>query len=96
MVFARLKLDDYTNKVLNVVKAKFGFKDKSRALNKFVEIYGDEIVEKEAKDEYIKKVIDIDERHIKKYGHKKMSLKELDRLCEVDWCLTLIYQMNWR
>ena len=84
MVFARLKLDDYTNKVLNVVKAKFGFKDKSRALNKFVEIYGDEIVEKEAKDEYIKKVIDIDERHIKKYGHKKMSLKELDRLCEVD------------
>jgi len=84
MVFARLELEDYTNKVLNVLKAKFGLKDKSAALNKFVEIYGDEVVEKEAKDQYIKKVLEIKERHTKRYGHKKMSIKELDRLCEAD------------
>ncbi|MEA3515107.1 MAG: DUF2683 family protein [Nanoarchaeota archaeon] len=84
MVFARLELEDYTNKVLNVLKAKFDLKDKSAALNKFAEIYGEDVVEKEAKDEYIKKVLEIKEMHIKKYGHNKMSIKELDRLCEAD------------
>ncbi len=82
MVFARLSLDDYTNKVLNVIKARFGFKDKSEALNKFAQLYGDEIVEKEAKDEYIKKLIQIEDKHLKKYNKRKMTLQELDRLCE--------------
>ncbi len=84
MVLARLELDDYTNKVLNVLKAKFGLKDKSAALHKFAEMYGDEVVEKEAENQYIKKVLEIKERHIRKYGHKKMSIKELDRLCGAD------------
>ena len=83
MVFARINLNEYANKVLNVVKAKFVLNDKSEAINKFIEMYGDEIVEKEANDEYIKKIIEIDEKHLKKYGNKKMSLKELDKLCEV-------------
>ena len=82
MVFARLSLDDYTNKVLNVIKARFGLKDKSEALNKFAQLCGDEIVEKEAKDEYIQKLLQIEDTHLKKYGKKKMTLQELDRLCE--------------
>ncbi len=82
MVFARLNLNEYANKVLNVVKAKFDLKDKSEALNKFVEMYGEDVVEKEASDEYIKKIIEIDESHMKKYGNKKMTIKELDMLCE--------------
>ena len=84
MVFARLDIEEYTNKVLNVIKAKFNLKDKSEALNKFAEIYGDEIVEKEAKSEYIKKVLEIDEKHFKKYKNKKMTIKELDRICEAE------------
>jgi len=84
MVFARLELNEYTNKVLNVIKAKLSLRDKSQALNKFVEMYGDEMVEKEAKDEYIKKLIQIEESHIKKYGFKRMSIKELDKLCEAN------------
>jgi len=83
MVFARININDYANKVLNVVKAKFGLKDKSEAINKFLEMYGDEVVEKEASDEYIKKIIEIDEKHLKKYKYKKMTLKDLDKLCGV-------------
>lgn len=83
MVFARVDLDDYTNKVLNTIKIKFDLKDKSEAINKFAELCGDEIVEKEAKDQYIKKILQIDEKHLKKYGHRKMTLNELDRLCEL-------------
>ncbi|MBI4139432.1 DUF2683 family protein [Candidatus Woesearchaeota archaeon] len=82
MVFARVLLDEYANKVLNVIKAQFGLKDKSEALNKFVSMYGAEIVEKEPRDEYVKKIISIEETHLKKYGSKKMTLKELDVLCE--------------
>ena len=81
MVFARLIVNDYTNKVLNVIKARFSLKDKSEALNRFAEIYGGDVVEKEANDKYIKKILEIDERHMKKYAYKKMSIKELDKLC---------------
>jgi len=45
-------------------------------------MYGDDVVEKEANDKYIKKILGIDERHMKKYAYKKMSIKELDKLCE--------------
>jgi hypothetical protein len=82
MVFARVSLSKYGNKVLNVVKAKFDLNDKSEALNKFLDIYGDEFVEKEAKEDYIKKVISIEENHLRKYGKRKMSLRDLDKLCE--------------
>jgi len=83
MISARLTLSEYTNRVLNVVKAKFGLKDKSEALNRFVELYGDEEVGMEAKEDYIKKVLEIDQRHVNKYANRKMTLKELDKLCEV-------------
>jgi len=81
MVFARLELNGYTNKVLNVIKAKFDLKDKSEALNKFAELCGEELVEKEANDQYIKKLIEIEKNHIKKYKNRKMRMKELDKLC---------------
>jgi len=82
-ISARVELDDYTNKVLGIIKIKFGLKDKSEAINKFIEIYGEEIIEKSPSEEYVKKIIDISNKHIKKYGYKKMSLKELDNLCGV-------------
>lgn len=83
MVFARVSLSDYANRVLNVVKAKFGLKTKSEALNKLAEMFGDEFVEKEATDEYVKKLLEIEEKHFKKHGKRKMSVKELDELCGV-------------
>ena len=55
MVYARVSLNNYVNRVLNVIKAKFDLHDKSEAINKFVEMYGDEFVEKEASDDYLKK-----------------------------------------
>lgn len=84
MVFARVNLTDYANRVLNVIKAQFSLKDKSEALNKFVELYGTDVVEQEATDQYVQRVLDTAERHVQKYKHKKMTLKELDSLCEAD------------
>jgi len=83
MISARVELDDYSNRVLGIIKIKFGLKDKSEALNKFIELYGEEIMEKEANEEYIKKIIDVTKKHFEKYSNKKMTLQELDKLCEV-------------
>jgi hypothetical protein len=79
-ISARVELNEYTNKVLAVIKAKHSLKDKSEAINKFAELYGDEIVEKEASEEYVKKMIEEVNEHFRKHGHRKMSLAELDAL----------------
>jgi hypothetical protein len=81
LISARVELNDYTNRVLGVIKIKFGLKDKSEALNKFIELYGDDVIEKEVSDEYLKKVIAISEDHLKKHKNRRMTLQELNELC---------------
>ncbi len=83
MILARITLNEYANRVLNVVKAKFGLRDKSEALNKFIEMYGDDFVEREASEGYAKKLLENEEKHFKKHGKRKMGVKELDELCRV-------------
>ena len=83
MVSARIELNEYTNRVLGIIKIKFGLRDKSEAINKFIELYGDDIMEKQASQEYVKKILEIVDKHIAKYNKRKMSLQELDKLCEV-------------
>ena len=38
---------------------------------------------KEASEEYIKKLISVEKVHLKKYGYRKMTLQELDVVCDV-------------
>jgi len=80
MVDARVELNKYSNRVLSVVKAKYDLKDKSQAINKFVELYGPEEVEPEVKEEYVKKILKIKEDYYKRHTGRKMKDKELDRL----------------
>ena len=80
-VTMNVKVKDYTSRVLGVVKEKYGLRDKGDALDKFAEMYGEEFVEPEVKEEVIREVIESCDRHIKKYGFRKMSVKELDKLC---------------
>lgn len=82
-VSARIVLGDYANKVLGIIKIKYGLNDKSEAINKFIELYGDDVLELEASEEYTKKVVELSNKHLKKYGLKKMSVDELDKLCGV-------------
>ena len=81
MISVRVSLNGYTNKVLAMIKAKYGLTDKSQAINKFIEIYGENVVEKEASDEYVKKIIGLVDEYEKSGNHKKMTFEELDNLC---------------
>lgn len=82
MTFARVVLESYSNKILNLVKVKYDLKDKSQALNKFIELYGRNELEPEVSDKYIKKVIEIEKRHFQKRGYNKMNAAELKELFE--------------
>lgn len=79
-----LRVSKYTNQVLGVVKEKFGLRDKSEAIDKFADIFGEEFVEREVKDEVVLDAIRSAELHAKKYGNRKMSLPELRKLCGVE------------
>lgn len=81
-VSARVNLNSYVNKVLGIVKLKYDLRDKSEAINKFVEMYGEEIVEKDANSHYAKKVMKIADKHFKNYKNRRMTKKELDVLFE--------------
>lgn len=78
----RGSIDDYTNKVLGVIKERFGLKDKSEALNKFAHMYGEEFVPFEIKEDILRDMIKDIEEDKKLYGNKTMTIEELDLLCD--------------
>ncbi|HRS43050.1 MAG TPA: DUF2683 family protein [Candidatus Diapherotrites archaeon] len=80
-VNVNLKISDYSNRVLGVVKEKYGFKDKSQALDKIMDMYGEEFVEKEVREDVILEVIAEVEK-MKKQKQKPMSKSELNMFFE--------------
>jgi len=55
MVQAIIDIDEHTNRVLNIVKAKFGLENKSAAINVMATQYEEEILEPGIRPEYIDK-----------------------------------------
>ena len=80
MIDARVKLNNYTDRVLGVIKAKYDLKDKTQALNKFVEIYGVNEVEPEIDSKYLDKLDVIEKNHLNKKKLTKMSISKLDKM----------------
>ena len=56
MVQAIINIEDQTNRVLNIVKAKFGLKDKSEAINVMAKQYEKELLAPQLRPEYLKKL----------------------------------------
>ena len=56
MVQALVVIDQNTNRVLNVVKAKYELKDKGAAIDFVVEKYVEELEEPELRPEFVKKI----------------------------------------
>lgn len=55
MVQAIINVDENTNRILNIVKAKFGLKDKSQAIEAVVRGYEENVLEPQLRPEYVKK-----------------------------------------
>ena len=56
MVQSIINLDDDEDRILNVVKAKFGLKNKSQAIAMITRIYGESFLEPELRPEYIERL----------------------------------------
>ncbi len=56
MVQALVEIDERTNRILNIVKAKYGLKDKGQAIKFVVGEYVEYEVEPELKPEFIEKI----------------------------------------
>ncbi len=56
MVQTMVNLTEYENRVLNIIKAKFGFKNKSEAIKLIIQKYESEFLEPELRPEFIEKM----------------------------------------
>lgn len=77
MVQALVEIDENTNRVLNVVKAKYSLRDKGQAIEFVVEKFIEEEDEPELKPEFIEKIMQIEKQKsirvndfAKRYGLK--------------------------
>ena len=83
---ARLDLNEYSMRVLDVFKGKHGLKNRNEALNKFIAEYGENYIEPEFDETYLKHLDNIVAEHEAKYGigKRKMTDKELKKLLGLD------------
>jgi len=79
MTQARFNLSPYSIRVLDMIKGKYGLKNRNEAINRFILEYGDELIEPPLNEKYMAELDKKLERHIKK-GLKPMTGKEFDDL----------------
>jgi hypothetical protein len=78
MVQAIIDINDSTNRVLNIVKAQFGLKDKSQAIEVMAQRYEQDILEPALRLDYIEKLNKIE----KQKGIKFKNMAELKKIIE--------------
>ena len=60
MVQAIISITERSNRVLNIIKAKYGLKDKSKAIDMMAQEYEKAVLQPELRPEYVKKALKID------------------------------------
>ncbi len=56
MVKALINLTEYENRLLNIIKAKYGFRTKTEAIKWIIHEYEEEFLEPELRPEFIEKM----------------------------------------
>jgi len=74
MVQSIIDLGNKEDRILNIVKAKYGLKNKSQAVALIAKIYEDSFLEPELRPEYLKKLEKIEKEG---YGETFSSIEEL-------------------
>ena len=79
MVQAVINIDENTNRVLNIVKGKYGLKNKSEAVNLVIGKFEEEFLEPELRPEYKEKLLKIDKGKFKKFSSIEELRKDIER-----------------
>lgn len=56
MVQAVINISEHTNRILNILKAKYGLKDKSESIDLMAEQYEEDVLEPELRPIYVRKM----------------------------------------
>ncbi|MBS3166061.1 DUF2683 family protein [Candidatus Woesearchaeota archaeon] len=62
MVQAIITLGEHQDRLLTIIKGKFGFKNKSDAVNFVINKYEDELLEPELRPEYVEKIQNLEKK----------------------------------
>jgi len=73
MVSAMIDISERANMVLNIIKARYGFSDKSQAIERMAQEYEEQILEPQFKPAFVKEVK-------KAQKGKFLKLKSVDEL----------------
>lgn len=76
MVKAIVTIDAEANRILNIIKAEYGLKDKSQAINLMAKEYEELVFEPKVKASYLKKLKKISKEKTTYIG----TLKDFDRM----------------
>lgn len=68
MVKALVDISDNANRILNIIKAEYGLKDKSEAIDKMAEDYKELIFEPQIKPSYLKRLKQIQKEPVVEVG----------------------------
>ena len=71
MVKAIVEIDEEANRVINLIKAQYDFKDKSQAINELAKQYKELVLESEIRPEYLKRLKEIRSEPILRVGSVK-------------------------
>jgi len=79
MVNAMVDIKEHTNRVLNIIKAKYGFRTKSETIDFVVNEYEQGFLEPELRPEYVKKIQEIEKtKSFKTYDSVASLRKEIE------------------
>jgi len=73
-----VNLGEHEDRILTIVKGKYGLKNKSDAVNLIIEKFGEEMLEPELRPEYKKELLKTDKGKFTKFN----SIQELRRVLE--------------
>jgi|TARA_B100001971_G_C18075108_1_gene475225 DNA topoisomerase IA len=78
MVQAIITINEHEDRILNIVKGKYGLKNKSEAVRLVIDKFEEEFIEPELRPEYEKELLKVDRGKFKKFS----SIAELRREIE--------------
>ncbi len=78
MVQAIVNLGENEDRVLTIVKGKFGLKNKSEAVNLIIEKFEQELLEPELRPEYKEELLKIDSGKFKRFSNIEELRKEIE------------------
>ncbi|MEX2017318.1 MAG: DUF2683 family protein [Candidatus Pacearchaeota archaeon] len=79
MVQSIIDLGEKEDRIINIVKAKFGLKNKSQAVAMLAKVYHDSFLEPELRPEYVKKLQKIRKGKYIKFDSIEELRKQIER-----------------